>query len=79
MDKNLWLQEWTVNKYFNNWKDFVTDLEEKWKLYKRGIFKRIQFPPVITVSKRAFWFDLRESQNEIYFTRKFYQLKNEII
>lgn len=58
---------------------FINDLEEKWKLYKSAIFKRIQAPPIITVSKRAFGFDLHEAQNGIFFTRNYLKLKSELI
>ncbi len=59
--------------------NFMEDLEHKWRLYKINIFKRIQSPPIIAVSRRAFGFDLRESQNGIYFTRRYLQMKKEIL
>lgn len=68
-----------IKQYFNTHENFVLDLEHKWRLYKISIFKRIQAPPIIAVSKRAFGFDLRESQNGIYFTRKYQKLKSEIL
>lgn len=60
--------EKNIGEYFENRKQFIEDLEEKWGLYKKNIFKRIQAPPIIAVSRRAFGFDLRESQNGVYFT-----------
>lgn len=68
-----------IDKYFPTSKDFITDLEHKWKLYKINYFKRIQAPPIITVSKRAFGFDLREAQNGVYFTREYLRLKKELL
>ena len=59
--------------------DFISDLEQKWRSFKLNYFKRIQSPPVITVSKRAFGFDFRESQNPVHFTRKYIELKNIIL
>ena len=41
---------------------FVEDLEWLWRQLSMAVFKRIQAPPVIVLSKRAFGFDLRESQ-----------------
>lgn len=58
---------------------FVTEVERLWKLYKLNYFKRVQAPPIITVSKRAFGFDLREAQNGIHFTRRFQALKARIL
>lgn len=58
---------------------FVAEIERLWKLYKLSYFKRVQAPPVIAVSKRAFGFDLRESQNGVHFTRRFQALKARIL
>ncbi len=54
---------------------FVAEVERLWRLYKLSYFKRVQTPPVIAVSKRAFGFDLRESQNGVHFTRRYSALK----
>lgn len=50
-----------IENYFANENEFVSDLEDKWQKYKVAIFKRVQAPPIIAVSRRAFGFDLRES------------------
>ena len=42
--------------------EWLADLEWIDALLRRGLFKRIQSPPLIVLSKRAFGFDLRESQ-----------------
>ncbi len=68
-----------IDNHFNDAASFVADLEHKWKLYKINYFKRIQAPPIIAVSKRAFGFDLREAQNGIYFTKKYLQMKEQIL
>ena len=54
LEKELSLEEGCIKKYFPTDTDFVTDLERMWKLYKINYFKRIQAPPIIAVSKRAF-------------------------
>jgi NAD+ synthase (glutamine-hydrolysing) len=64
-----------IESYFPTAKQFVADLEHKWRIYKISVFKRIQSPPIVTVSKRAFGYDLRESQNGIYYTREYLRLK----
>ena len=61
------LEKGLIKKYFKNRDEFKKDLEEKWKLFKLSYFKRIQAPPIIAVSRRAFGYDLRESQNKAYF------------
>jgi NAD+ synthase (glutamine-hydrolysing) len=65
--------------YFPNHLAFIEDLEHKWQLFKLSIFKRIQAPPIITVSKRAFGFDLREAQNGVHFTRKYLEMRQGLI
>ena len=68
-----------LDTHFNTPNAFIEDLEHKWRLYKINFFKRIQSPPIIAVSKRAFGFDLRESQNTIYFTRKYLEMKEKLL
>ncbi len=45
-----------VYSYFENAKEFITDLERVSRNLNLYFFKRIQAPPILTVSKRAFWF-----------------------
>lgn len=66
-----------IDNYFTD-ETFIADLEQKWKAYKLSFFKRIQAPPIIAVSRRAFGFDLREAQNGVYFTREYINLKNSL-
>lgn len=77
LEEELKIEPGLVKKYFATKGDFVADLEHKWKLYKLSIFKRIQAPPIIAVSRRAFGFDLRESQNGSYLTRGYEQMKKD--
>ena len=66
IETEMKIEKGLIKKYFKNRGEFKKDLEEKWKLYKLSYFKRIQAPPIIAVSRRAFGFDLRESQNGVY-------------
>lgn len=66
IEEEMKLDKGLISKYFKNRSEFKKDLEEKWKLYKLNYFKRIQAPPIIAVSRRAFGFDLRESQDGTY-------------
>lgn len=68
-----------IDAFFKDAASFIADLEHKWRLYKLNFFKRIQAPPIIAVSKRAFGFDLREAQNGIYYTRAYLQLKEKVL
>lgn len=65
--------------YFADKESFILDLERIWKNYKISYFKRVQAPPILTVSRRAFWYDLEESQNGVYFSRKYTTIKNRIL
>jgi len=57
---------------------FVIDLERWWNCYQGlAVAKRIQAPPVLAVSRRAFGFDHREAQVGVIYTEKYYELKNE--
>lgn len=79
LEKMLKIESGLVDKYFSSAKEFIDDLEHKWKLFKINYFKRIQTPPIITVSRRSFGFDLRESQNGVYFTQQYLKLKEEVL
>lgn len=41
---------------------FIADFRWFMKAWHSGIFKRIQFPPIVTLSRGSFGFDYRESQ-----------------
>jgi len=58
---------------------FVKDLEWFVRTMRTSIFKRIQAPPVILLSKTAFGYDLRESQFPWNPSPRFNQLKREIL
>ncbi|MDD2568287.1 MAG: NAD(+) synthase [Clostridia bacterium] len=59
---------------------FIEDLE-KWWLQFRGlsVAKRLQAPPILAVSKRAFGFDFAESQNKPYFTQEYLNTKENLL
>lgn len=79
LEKILKLEQKIVPEIFANKTEFVENLEKIYKLFKNNFFKRIQTPPIISISKRAFGTDLREAQNTIYFTRDYRKLKDTII
>lgn len=79
LEKELKIESGLVKKYFPTNAAFIADLEHKWGLFKRSLFKRIQSPPIIAVSRRSFGFDLRESLNGVHYTQGFRKLKAEIL
>lgn len=58
---------------------FIDDLEWVLRLLQRSVFKRIQLPPLITVSKGAFGNDLKESQIQVEATAQYQYLKEQIL
>jgi NAD+ synthase (glutamine-hydrolysing) len=75
----LGIDETHFRPFFPDTRSFVEDLEHKWALFKNSYFKRIQAPPIIAVSKRAFGFDLREAQNGVHYTREYQRLKGLLL
>ena len=63
---------------FASAQDWIEDLEWIDRQLRVNYFKRIQAPPIIVVSKRAFGFDLRESQAPEYRPRRYAALRAEI-
>ena len=57
--------------------EWIADLEWIDRQLRVNYFKRIQAPPIIVVSKRAFGFDLRESQGTEYRPRRYPALRAE--
>lgn len=59
---------------------FIADLERWWKLFSGfAVAKRIQAPPILSLSKRSFGYDHREAQLTPYFSREYYHLKEELL
>jgi NAD+ synthase (glutamine-hydrolysing) len=58
---------------------FMDDLEWFWKTMQRNVFKRVQAPPIIITSKTAFGYDLRESILPPFETKKYKELKQQIL
>lgn len=58
----------------------IDDLERWWKLFAGfSVAKRIQAPPILSLTKRSFGYDHREAQLSPYFSREYYQLKKELL
>lgn len=64
--RELPVAKW-INYYgLDNPESFIEDLEWFMGLWTRSVFKRIQFPPILTISRGAFGNDFRESQLSDY-------------
>ena len=69
-----------VRTLFPHPADFITDLEKWWRLIAGfAVAKRIQSPPLISISRRSFGNDLRESQLGPYLTTRYLELKKECL
>lgn len=69
-----------VGELFPGPREFIEDLERWWKLYTgMAVAKRIQAPPVLAVSRRAYGFDHREAQNTTHYTIRYLKLKSELL
>ena len=70
---------WNDSEQFRGWfsdvNGWIEDLEWVAQQVRINTFKRVQAPPIIVLSKRAFGFDLRESQLPSYQTRRYGELK----
>jgi len=80
LEENIGCENGIVKKLFPSAEDFIIDLERWWNLFSgMAIAKRIQAPPILAVSRRAYGFDHREAQNGPYYTRKYNELKKELL
>ena len=69
-----------VAEYFPTAADFIADLERWWGLYTgMAVAKRIQSPPLLSVSGRAYGSDHPESQIGAYETIRYRALKEKLL
>ncbi len=78
LDRLGWNDEERFRAYFPDPRSFVDDLEWVDAQIRINRFKRIQAPPIIVLSKRAFGFDLRESQLPAYSPRAWERAKQAL-
>ena len=72
--------EGNLKNIFKTNRAFIADLERWWKQYcGLGVAKRIQAPPVLAVTRRAFGFDHREAQMTVWFSRRYLKLKKQLL
>lgn len=76
LNRDLGLQGVDAYALFSNAAAFIADLEKWWNLYHGlGVVKRLQAPPVLAVSSRAFGFDHRESLLPAFYSTRYAELK----
>ena len=69
-----------VKTYFPTAEDFIADLEHWWGIYRgMAVAKRIQAPPLLSVSGRAYGSDYPESQIGAYETIAYRALKEKLL
>ena len=80
LEEKIGCQPGLVNRLFPSPQEFIADLERWWRLYTGiAVAKRIQAPPVLAVSRRAYGFDHREAQNGVYYTANYLGLKEKLL
>lgn len=80
IENEIGCEKGLVKKYFSTAKDFIADLERWWKLFTgMAVAKRIQSPPILAVSSRAYGADYAESQYPPYFTQGYENLKKDLL
>ena len=60
--QSLEIAPWIRYYHLDEPKNFVEDIQWFMKAWHFAVFKRIQFPPIVTVSRGSFGYDYRESQ-----------------
>jgi len=79
LEKNIGCAEGLVKKYFPTAQEFISDLERWWRQFKgMGVAKRIQTPPILAVTDSPYG-ARQESQNGVYFTQKYLELKARLL
>jgi NAD+ synthase (glutamine-hydrolysing) len=74
-----WGDRARLREHFPTARDWVEDLEWVERQLRASYFKRVQAPPIIVVSKRAFGFDLRESQLPAYVPRAYADARARVL
>ena len=77
--RDLPVAQWFIHYGMDNPAVFIEDLEWFMGLWTRSVFKRIQFPPILTISRGAFGNDFRESQLSDYRTMDYETKKAAIL
>lgn len=74
-----WREPETLLGWFADTGAWLEDLEWVERQLRINYFKRVQAPPIIVLSKRAFGFDLRESQLPAYRPRRYVETRRRVL
>ncbi len=78
--QRLSIPESLLKRYgLDNPRVFVDDLEWIAGNIQKAVYKRIQSPPIIILSKSSYGFDIRESQLPVYYTDNYNELKKKLL
>jgi NAD+ synthase (glutamine-hydrolysing) len=77
---HLQLEPDLISQLFPTVDTFIADMERWWRCYcGLGVAKRIQAPPILAFSRRAFGFDHREAQLGILYTKSYLEMKSSLL
>ena len=80
LEEKIGCKQGLVKKLFSSAEEFIDDLERWWNQFSGiAIAKRIQSPPILAISRRAYGFDHRESQLPIYYSTRYLKLKQRLL
>lgn len=69
-----------IKELFKDAKEFILDIEKWWNLYDGfAIAKRIQAPPILSLSRRSLGYDHRETQEPPYYSEKYLNMRKKIM
>lgn len=80
LEEHIGCEKGLVKQLFPDAASFIADLERWWKQFAGiAVAKRIQAPPILAISKRAYGYDHREAQLRPFYSRKYKALKAKLL
>jgi NAD+ synthase (glutamine-hydrolysing) len=79
-NEKIGLKNLSVYDIFKSPREFINDLERWWNLHAGfSVAKRIVGPPLISLSRRSYGYDMRESQLVPWYSLKYKKMKEEAL
>ncbi len=80
LNRNLGCEGVDAYALFPDAAAFIRDLEKWWDLYNgMAVAKRVQAPPILAVSSRAFGFDHREHLGKPFYSTRYWELRRTLL
>jgi NAD+ synthase (glutamine-hydrolysing) len=80
LNRNLGVEGLDAQELFPDAAAFIRDLEKWWELYNgMAVAKRVQAPPILAVSSRAFGFDHREALGRPFYSTRYLELRKRLL